>query len=200
MTSYESIMSSIEFQPEPIKGSRFVVRVFTIESESKCFLKLEEIRKLFPDASHHCWAFRLFQDERCRSSDDGEPGGSAGRPILAQIIGHELFDVCVVVVRYFGGTKLGVGGLIRAYGGSAGQALDQCQRVTRYSLRSLTIVHAYGDTNAVQQVLGQDCVTVLHANYEEKVVIHLTVIDSEFQSLCDSLVDRTSGRVELLIE
>ena len=100
-----------------------------MQTEEAAFKALKEVQLEFSDARHHCWAFLLHEGERSRSSDDGEPGGSAGRPILAQLVGHELSDLMVVVTRYFGGTKLGVGGLIRAYGGCAGKGLDQAARV-----------------------------------------------------------------------
>ena len=126
--SYQTVRASSVYQGDPVKGSKFIAVVYPLQSEMELTDRLENVRGQYPDANHHCWAFRVRENERSRSSDDGEPGGSAGRPILAQIVGHDVYDVLVVVIRYFGGTKLGVGGLIRAYGGAAGRALDRAER------------------------------------------------------------------------
>ena len=106
---------------DKIKGSRFIVTVSPISTENHFKDILSSLQKAHPNANHHCWAWRLAGDSRERSSDDGEPSGSAGEPILQRMRRAELIDSMIVVTRYFGGTKLGVGGLVRAYGGAAGE-------------------------------------------------------------------------------
>ncbi|MBT3222948.1 MAG: YigZ family protein, partial [Proteobacteria bacterium] len=125
MATFRTITATIRFRPEPIKGSRFIATATPVASSDEAQRVIADITSEMPDATHHCWGWSLHDPERSRSSDDGEPGGSAGRPILAQIQGHKLTNIVVVVTRYFGGTKLGVGGLIRAYGGAAGMVLDR---------------------------------------------------------------------------
>ncbi|MBU1578722.1 MAG: YigZ family protein [Bacteroidetes bacterium] len=108
------------------KGSKFIAHAFPATSEEEAKNGIEDIKKKYHDARHHCYAYMVGADKSCfRSNDDGEPSGTAGKPILNQIISKDLTNVCLVVVRYFGGTKLGVSGLIRAYKTAAREALDQ---------------------------------------------------------------------------
>ncbi|MEO1516549.1 MAG: YigZ family protein [Bacteroidota bacterium] len=114
------------------RGSKFMAYAYPAATEQDWQAALEEVRKLHPKARHHCYAFRLGLDGNSfRANDDGEPSGSAGRPILGQIDSFGLTNVIIIVIRYFGGTKLGVPGLIAAYKGSARQALEQAQIVQK---------------------------------------------------------------------
>ena len=148
-----------------------------------------------PDARHHCFAWRLGTDDAIRSSDDGEPGGSAGRPILAQIAGHDLHHVVVVVTRYFGGTKLGVGGLMRAYGGAAGKALDRATIQEVEEMTSVFVEHSYDDTNAVHNTLSNLGLAVLNTEYGEGARLEVEVAVDKADELRRELTDRTGGRV-----
>ncbi|HZV71736.1 MAG TPA: YigZ family protein [Saprospiraceae bacterium] len=114
------------------RGSKFLAYAFPVDSESQFTSLLQQVRKDHPKARHFCTAFRLFPDASLeRSNDDGEPSGSAGKPILGQIVKKNLTNVMIVVVRYFGGTKLGVPGLIEAYKTSAANALEAGNIITR---------------------------------------------------------------------
>ncbi|NUO03793.1 MAG: YigZ family protein [Saprospiraceae bacterium] len=114
------------------RASKFLTYAFPIATEAECQASLEEVRKLHPKATHHCYAWRIGIDKnRYRANDDGEPGGTAGRPILGQIDSFGLTNVLVVVVRYYGGTKLGTSGLIQAYKASAAEALQQAEIVEK---------------------------------------------------------------------
>jgi uncharacterized YigZ family protein len=197
MTSYQSVREASTFQPEPVKGSRFIARVYPVGTEDEANEIIMGLRLEYPDATHHCWAWNLHERGGSRSSDDGEPGGSAGRPILAQIIGHCLSNVLVVVTRYYGGTKLGVGGLIRAYGGAAGQALDRAEYCTHHLRQQLAVVHEYGDTKAVQAALAGAPVEIVETRYSDLVAIDLLVRVDGVNELRSALVDHTSGRVTL---
>ncbi len=118
------------------RGSKFVAYAFPVESEEEALGHLERLRKEHPKARHHCFAWRLgTEGRRFRFNDDGEPAGTAGRPILGQIDAAGLTNVVVIVVRYFGGTLLGTSGLIRAYGQSAAEALRQGQFIERMVLQ-----------------------------------------------------------------
>ncbi|HYW95669.1 MAG TPA: YigZ family protein, partial [Bacteroidales bacterium] len=122
------------------KGSKFIGFALPVESEDHIKGELESIRKNFHDARHHCYAWRLGPDmELYRANDDGEPGNSAGKPILGQIESRKLTNVLVVVVRYFGGTLLGVGGLINAYRTAASEALDRSVIVKKYVYQGYAI-------------------------------------------------------------
>ena len=120
---YTTLIAPVEFR-QKIERSEFLGIAFPVSEEPAFFEELGRIEKKHFDATHHCWAFRLF-DMRQRSSDAGEPSGTAGKPILSAIEGANLHDVGVVVVRWYGGVKLGTGGLVRAYSGAVQHALRE---------------------------------------------------------------------------
>ncbi len=114
------------------RGSKFIAYAFPVFNEDDCMQGLSETKKLHPKARHHCFAFRLGLDGNLfRANDDGEPSGTAGRPILGQIDHFELTNICIIVVRYFGGTKLGTSGLINAYKNAAADALEKAEIVEK---------------------------------------------------------------------
>lgn len=194
--AFDTLAEPVEHHLDPIKGSRFIGLASPVCDEAEALALVEVARQRWPDARHHCWAFQLA-DGRGRSSDDGEPGGSAGRPILAMIEGHALADVAVVVTRYFGGTKLGVGGLIRAYGGCAGQTLDRGHVVRRTPTVDLLVAHAYADTGAVAAVLGARGLEPVDAEWTQAVRLRLRLDFDRVDDVAAALRDATSGRVEL---
>src|SRR5262245_12954892 len=115
------------------RGSKFFAFSFPVKNEDEVKSRLRELRELYPDATHHCYAFVLNPDQSAqRANDDGEPSNSAGKPILRIIISAGLTNTLVVVVRYFGGTQLGIPGLIQAYGDSAKLALEASERKEKY--------------------------------------------------------------------
>ena len=125
MPAYRTIAAALSTEIEPIKKSRFVADAAPVSSPEEALRFIESIQAQTPDAGHHCYGWRLQAgDAGWRVSDDGEPGGTAGMPILARIDGQDLCGVVVVVTRWFGGTKLGKGGLIRAYGAAAAAVLS----------------------------------------------------------------------------
>ncbi len=194
---YTSVTGRSRFHDEPIKGSRFIATLFEVSTDEAAQQALAAVCKEMADARHHCWAYRLHAEDRIRSSDDGEPGGSAGRPILAQIEGHGLHDTMVVVTRYFGGVKLGVGGLIRAYGGCAGRGLDRAELKVVIAKTELSLEHEYGDTSAIDGVIRQEGLTRSSAEYDELVRLVLEVPAEDLARVRQALIDRTSGRVVL---
>lgn len=186
------------WRADPIKGSRFEAWVVPVQDEAEARRALDEARATEGNASHHCWAWRLT-DGTTRSSDDGEPGGSAGRPILAQLEGHEMVDTLVIVIRWFGGTKLGVGGLIRAYGGTAGKALDRAPIEEVRALATLRFRYAYDDTQAVEAALAGFEARV-DRSWDAAVTAVATLPEADRQALEHALVERSAGRVEILPE
>ncbi|HEX7022038.1 MAG TPA: YigZ family protein [Trueperaceae bacterium] len=148
--SFLSIAREAEYEAVR-KGSRFVAWAVRVGSEEEVTGSLEEARKRHTDASHHCWAYRV--GPRVRFSDDGEPGGTAGRPMLEVLLKRELQEVLGVVTRYYGGTKLGAGGLVRAYGGTFSKALDLAGVRMIRPRQGLTIMVAYSDMDAVHRLL-----------------------------------------------
>ena len=150
---YRTIESPSEGQFKD-KGSRFLAFAFPVYHEQETKQQIAELKKQYHDARHHCYAWRLGADmDHYRVNDDGEPSGSAGKPILGQIHSRELTQILVVVVRYFGGTLLGVGGLINAYRSAAAAALDQAVIVEKKVEEQLVIEYGYDEMNAVMKVI-----------------------------------------------
>lgn len=138
------------------RGSKFFGYTYPVASVDAAKAKLQELKKMHPKASHYCFAWRIgFEGEQFRSSDDGEPSGSAGKPIEGQILSRKLTNVMVAVVRYFGGSLLGVPGLIHAYKTAAAEALDQCGIIQKNIEHQVRIQFDYTMMNDVQMVIKQ---------------------------------------------
>ena len=151
--SYKSVPRSAEglFKDN---GSRFISFAFPVETEDEVKSIVTDLKKKFHDARHHCYAYRLgYLGDKFRANDDGEPSSSAGRPILGQIDSKGLSDVLVVVVRYFGGIKLGIPGLIRAYRTSAAEALDNAGTVEKVAGKWFRVRFGYESMNSVMKIL-----------------------------------------------
>ena len=136
------------------QGSKFLYFAFPVDSEEDIKRELSTLRKLYYDATHHCYAWAMGKEAmHFRANDDGEPNHSAGDPILGQIRSHQLTNVLIVVVRYFGGTKLGVSGLIKAYKKAAALAIDENEIIREWVKISLDLRFAYPVTNDVMKVV-----------------------------------------------
>ena len=158
------------------KGSKFIARAVHVESEAAAKAYLLQTKKEYHDARHHCYAFRIQPEkEFFRSSDDGEPSGTAGKPILNQLLSNELFDVMVVVIRYFGGTKLGVPGLIRAYKTATREALSQAEMVTLTITRELTLLFDYPLMNVVMRIVKEQKLPVKKQDFALRCELVLEV-------------------------
>lgn len=137
-------------------GSRFIALAYPVETEGQVKEIVSSLKKEYHDARHHCYAYRLgYRADVFRANDDGEPSGSAGRPILGQIDSLGLSDVLVVVVRYFGGIKLGIPGLIRAYRSSTSDALSSARIITRTASRRFRLEYPYEAMNSVMKAVKE---------------------------------------------
>lgn len=138
------------------RGSKFIALAFPVTSEEEIKEKIAELRKEYHDARHHCFAWRLGADlERYRVNDDGEPSGSAGRPIFGQLQKYELTDILVVVIRYFGGTLLGVGGLISAYKNATADALKHAHIIEKKLEKDIELHFPYEAMNSVMKIIKE---------------------------------------------
>ncbi len=201
MATFRTVGTEFRHESDKVKGSRFLATLVPVDSEAAVEAALKRVRAEFANATHNCWAWRLGRDaERFRYSDDGEPSGSAGRPILQQIDGQDLTNTLVVVTRFYGGTKLGVGGLVRAYGGCAGEALDRAELTTVRILRRIEIRFAYELSNAVQAVLAAADHELVDSDYGAEVVMRLDAPEESADALVTELRERTAGRIEATIE
>ena len=193
-----SVTARSTHEVPPIKNSRFIATVAPVTTMDAALSVVAEVAAAGPRANHHCWAVRL-SDGTTRSSDDGEPSGSAGRPILARLEGREVEDCVVVVSRWFGGTKLGVGGLVRAYGGCAGTALDAADKVEVVRTVSVAVGHGYGDTGVIDAVFAELSATVEGADYGAAVSRRVTVLPEQVELLRARVVEATAGRATVAV-
>lgn len=181
----------------PIKGSRFIATVAPVSSEEAARAFVREVEAQMPDATHHCWALRLAQPSLERAVDAGEPSGSAGRPILAAMAGRDVVDACVVVTRYYGGTKLGVGGLVRAYGRAAAAVLDQTPLHERVETAEWLLEHGYEDGPAVERVLARLELRAGEATFGAAIQRSVVVPLARTDEVVDALRDATAGRIRI---
>jgi uncharacterized YigZ family protein len=138
------------------KGSKFIAHSFPVSTEEQIKERLDDLRKQYHDARHHCYAYVIgMEDQQYRANDDGEPNHSAGDPILGQIRSAELTNTLVVVIRYFGGTKLGVSGLIHAYKTAAEEAILSVRKVVIFPQVRFTITYSYEMTSDVERLLAE---------------------------------------------
>ncbi len=179
------------------KGSRFIAEAIPVHSQAEVAAEVEAIRKREFKATHHCYAFRLAPEgETFGYSDAREPAGTAGPPILRQIEGRQLVDTLVVVTRYFGGTKLGTGGLIRAYGDAAAEVLDTC-KIEEHIIRTpLRLRFAYTDTSPVMHLLGQFDTEIQDTRYAEGTELIVGVRRSQVPSFQEAYREALAGRSE----
>lgn len=179
-----------------VRGSRFIAQAFPVRVKEEIDRALESVRREYHDATHHCFAYRLGTPPgKSRAVDAGEPSGTAGRPILAAIERKGVSDVLVVVTRYFGGTKLGVGNLIRAYGGAAERALVSTESLARLVVESVAISFGHAHINAVRHVIALKGAQVTETRYDDDVHMMLEIRLSRAAELKDSLRERTRGAV-----
>lgn len=200
MTHYQTLAAEHRREPPKTRGSRFLAVAAPTRSREEVQRLLERLRAEHPAATHHCYAFRLGADgANARAQDDGEPAGSAGRPILQQLRGHHLTDATVVVVRYFGGTKLGVGGLQRAYGGAAREVLESAPVVRVVVRRGLAIEFPYECSRPVEALLSRFEVETDAASYDEVVRLRLRVPGACWEEFLGELTERCAGRVNVQV-
>jgi uncharacterized YigZ family protein len=181
-----------------VKGSRFIADVIPVDSVERVSAEIDRIRKRDYNATHHCSAFRLGSGgEVFRFNDDGEPGGTAGAPILRQIDARSLTNTLVVVTRYFGGTKLGTGGLIRAYGDAASEALDMVRVETIIRRVRLKVSFAYPDTSPAMHTINRFDVLIDETSYGDRTEMDLSVRKSEMEAFKKAFLNALSGRCSM---
>lgn len=179
------------------KKSRFIADIIRVQTETEALAHIERIKKLHRDARHNCWAYILSSGDISRSSDDGEPAGSAGRPILDVLGGHGLCDVCAVVTRYFGGTLLGVGGLVRAYSAAVEEALLDAETLKLTKCSRLEVRTGYGDLGKVRKLIERSGAKQLSSDYGEQIIFDIAVRSGAAGSLCADITEATAARAEI---
>ena len=180
------------------KKSRFIATVRPVKTEEEANQFVEEMRKKYWDARHNCWAFILGErQELKRCSDDGEPSQTAGKPMMDVLTGAGLTDVAVVVTRYFGGTLLGTGGLVRAYSGAVQEGLKNSTVITKYLGVKLSVTTDYNGVGKLQYLFGQKEIPILSAEYTDKVVFTVLVESSRIQEIKKAITEATRATAQM---
>ena len=177
------------------KKSRFIGQIKPVASEEEAYAFIEEIKKKHYDARHNCFAFSVGADmPLLRFSDDGEPQGTAGKPILEVITSSEIHNICIVVTRYFGGTLLGTGGLVRAYTDASKAALENCETKLIEKLIPTEIKTNYTDMGKIQYILGNHDVKILDTIYADDVLLKMNLRKPDTEQIIKEITDATSAR------
>lgn len=180
------------------KKSRFIANIFPVKTEEEAMEKVAEMKKKYYDARHNCYAYIIGDNHEIeRSSDDGEPSGTAGRPMLDVLNGQGVCDVVAVVTRYFGGTLLGTGGLIRAYSGAMKEGLENCTLLEQANAYILAIETDYNDIGKLQYLARTRGLHELSTDYADAVCMKLLVPCEEIESIENEITEKTAAKAKL---
>lgn len=197
LSEYKTIYKSGEGEVVE-KKSRFLAIAAPTESEEEAAGFIESVRKKYWDARHHCYAYIIGEKAQLkRISDDGEPAGTAGKPILELLEGNSLTNTIIVVTRYFGGTLLGTGGLARAYSSAARAALVASEIITRIPGQSLHIAADYTALGKIQYLLASHGIKTLDTIYTDSVELEILSPQEEVQTLIAALTEATNAKVRI---
>ncbi len=181
------------------KKSKFIASVSPADNEEEALEFLKEIKSKYPDATHNVYAYIIDENNIFRYSDDGEPGGTAGMPVLDTIRKEGLVDVCVVVTRYFGGTLLGTGGLVHAYGSSAKQGLYEADIITRALCNVVCVKVDYTMSGKIQHMIATKNLMTDDIVYGDDVTYYIYSMIDETENLIKEITELTYGRANLVV-
>jgi len=177
------------------KKSRFIAYVRPVNSEEEAVGFIDEIKKKHWDARHNCSAFVIGKNnELTRCSDDGEPSGTAGKPMLEVLLGQELHNVAVVVTRYFGGVLLGTGGLVRAYQAAVKEGILASKVLEKFEGAKYKVETDYNGIGKIQYILAKENINTLNVDYSDKVIVEFVVKSTEEGRLIKEITESTAGK------
>lgn len=177
------------------KKSRFIATVRLVETEEEALAFIEEMKKKYWDARHNCFVYSVGMNrEYTRCSDDGEPSGTAGRPMLDVVLGEDVYNVAVVVTRYFGGVLLGTGGLVRAYSKAVQEGLKNSTIIEKKYGISLEVTTDYTGIGKIQYIAGENKLPILDSEYTDKVVLKILVPNAEVERIQKVITEATNGK------
>lgn len=180
------------------KKSRFIATTRLVKTEEDAAAFIEEMRKKYWDATHNCFAYVIGERrEIVRCSDDGEPSGTAGRPMLDVLLGEELYDTAVVVTRYFGGTLLGTGGLVRAYSKAVQEGLACSRVITKYHGVLVEVDTDYNGVGKLQYLFAQRKIPVMDSQYTEAVKMQILIPKGKEEEIKKAVTEATSARAQV---
>lgn len=180
------------------KKSRFIANIFPVQDEEEALARITEMKKKYYDARHNCFAYVIGEkNETERCSDDGEPSGTAGRPMLDVLTGQGIHNAVAIVTRYFGGTLLGTGGLVRAYSGAMKEGLLHCVLMEQLTGQKISIKTDYNDIGKIQYLARQLELTELDTVYADTVEMTLLVPDAVIDKAEQEITEKTAGRAKI---
>lgn len=180
------------------KKSRFIATVRPVKTEEEALAFIEEMKKKYWDARHNCYVYSIGKNrEFTRCSDDGEPQGTAGRPMLDVIQGEGLYDVAAVVTRYFGGVLLGTGGLVRAYSKSLQEGIAASTVIEKIYGISMEVITDYTGIGKIQYIAGENSLPVLDSEYTDRVIMHLMIPADKVEAVQKAITEGTNGRAKM---
>jgi uncharacterized YigZ family protein len=199
---FEDTYKTIRYASQGVykeKGSKFLAFAYPIATEAEAKARLEELRKQYFDARHHCYAYILGADKAAyRINDDGEPSSTAGKPIYGQLLSHDLTNIIIVVVRYFGGIKLGVPGLINAYRTAAKDAIDNAIIIEKYVTEVYNLQFTYEQMNSVMKILKDEELPQCNQKFELDCSLDFSVRQSASTRVCDEILKLKDVKLTLL--
>jgi uncharacterized YigZ family protein len=182
-----------------VRGSEFIATVIPVTSKDQALKELESLRSEFWDATHNCFAYRIGKGGlEFRTSDDGEPSGSAGKPILFVLHKYDVSDILMVITRYYGGTKLGVGGLARAYSDSSSAVLELCVKIPVYSTKDIKVLCMYEDVDIIRRIIDSYAINS-DSEYRDAVEFIARIPESQCEIFMNEIISATSGRAGAII-
>lgn len=185
---------------DTIKRSQFITTIAHVSSADEANIFVAMIKKEFPDASHNCWAYVAGKPGDTASigmSDDGEPHGTAGKPMLNVLLHSEIGEIAAVVTRYFGGTKLGPGGLVKAYSGSVKNALEDIDLIQKRQMVPLQLRFAYPHINAIKLLIESYDGLILNEDYQAEILINIEIPKSNNNEFIQAITDLCSGDITI---
>lgn len=178
------------------KGSKFIAYAYPISAEEEVKKLVQAIKKEHFSARHHCYAYRLgAKGENYRSNDDGEPSGTAGKPILGQLLSHEITNTLIVVVRYFGGTLLGTSGLINAYKSAAANAIQNANIITKIVEIPFRLEFEYPIQNSVMKIIKDEDLTITYTDYNTNCIVDVAIRKNKCEKVAQKLASIEGVRV-----
>ena len=193
---YVTVAERFVYEIPKIKGSRFFGTIFPVETKGEVERCLEEMRGRYRDATHHCSAWRVFPSLK-GVDDDGEPASTAGKPILSVLEGNQLQNVLLVVTRYFGGTLLGVGGLIQAYTLTAQETVKRAPLIEQEILEEVVVTFTYDQISLVTYLVEKCEAKVVESRYDEQIQQKLRINRGLAGAFREELVEKSGGKITL---
>lgn len=201
MDAYDIPAEAVSLSEETIKKSRFITLLAHTDGVEAARAFVQQVKAEHPAARHHCWAWVAGAPDDSQQlgfSDDGEPSGTAGKPMLAQLMGSGVGEITAVVVRYYGGIMLGTGGLVKAYGGGVQQGLKQLARCRKVPMQSFSLQCDYAQLNDIERLLQRFDGKVEESHYLDRITLRLALPHSQIDGFRQNLSDYSRGVLTLI--